>query len=87
MATNRPPSANSPDTPPPHGDPWQSFGYILGGVGLYGLAGWGLDRWLGTNFIVAIGIVLGAALGVYMTWARYRQPPEPSQHPQNKTSS
>lgn len=68
------------------GDPWQAFGYVFGGVALYGLAGWGIDRWLGTNFIVAIGIVLGAALGVYMTWARYRQPTDTSQHTQDKTS-
>lgn len=78
MATNRPPSANTPDTPTPLGDPWQAFGYLLGGVALYGLAGWGLDQWLGTSFIVAIGIVLGAGLGIYMTWARYRQPTETS---------
>lgn len=78
MATTRPPSANTPDNQPPQGDPWRSFGYIVSGVALYGLAGWGLDRWLGTTFLVAIGIVLGATLGIYMTWARYRQPTDTS---------
>ena len=46
----------------PHGDPWLAFGYLVSGVAVYGLMGWGLDRWLGTSFLVAIGIVFGAAL-------------------------
>lgn len=57
----------------PMGDPWLSFGYIVSGVFLYGLIGWGLDRWLGTNFLVAIGIILGAGFGIYMTWARFNR--------------
>jgi F0F1-type ATP synthase assembly protein I len=27
--------------------------------------GWALDRWLGTNWIMITGIVLGAAVGLY----------------------
>ena len=46
-------------------DPWSAFGRIAGGVIVYGLVGYGLDRWLGTSFIVGIGIVLGAAFGIY----------------------
>ncbi len=56
------------------GDPWHAFGYIVAGVFVYGALGWGLDRWLGTTFIVAIGILLGAGFGIYMTWARFRPP-------------
>lgn len=55
------------------GDPWLAFGYIVSGVFLYGLIGWGLDRWLGTSFLVAIGIILGAGFGIYMTWARFNR--------------
>jgi uncharacterized protein YneF (UPF0154 family) len=29
-----------------------------------------LDRWLGTSWLVVIGILLGAALGLYLTWKR-----------------
>ncbi|WP_341925887.1 AtpZ/AtpI family protein [Nocardioides psychrotolerans] len=58
----------------PRGDPWNAFGYLVSGVLLYGLAGWLLDRWLGTTFLVAIGILLGAILGTYQTWARFRIP-------------
>ena len=38
---------------------------------LYGFLGWLADRWLGTTFLVAIGILVGAGLGIYMTIARF----------------
>lgn len=60
-----------------HGDPWMAFGYLVAGVLLYGAAGFGLDRWLGTSFLVVVGILLGAALGTYQTWARFKPPPDP----------
>ena len=62
----------------PPGDPWHAFGALVSGVAFYGLLGWLADRWLGTSFIVAIGIVLGAGLGVWMTWSRFKQPPDPT---------
>lgn len=62
----------------PKGDPWHAFGYILAGVLFYGLLGWLVDQWLGTSFVVALGILAGAGLGIYMTIARFdalpRQP-------------
>ncbi len=65
----------------PQGDPWHSFGYITAGVGLYGLIGFLLDRWLGTHFLVAVGIIAGAAFGIYMTWSRFNKPHQPKQPP------
>jgi ATP synthase protein I len=59
----------------PKGDPWHAFGYIVAGVAFYGFLGWLADRWLGTRYLVAIGILVGAALGIYMTFARFRQEP------------
>lgn len=56
-----------------HGDPWLSFGHLVSGVLLYGLIGWALDRWLDTSFLVVIGILFGAGLGIYLTWARFRE--------------
>ena len=53
------------------GDPWHAFGYLVAGVLMYGLLGWGLDRWLGTSFLVAVGILFGAVLGIYMTYKRF----------------
>lgn len=53
------------------GDPWHAFGYLVAGVLMYGALGWFADRWLGTSFLVVIGIVLGAGLGIYMTIKRF----------------
>lgn len=62
----------SPQAPPPRGgDPWHAFGYLTSGVLLYGGLGWLLDKWLGTSFLVVVGILLGASLGIYMTIARF----------------
>lgn len=55
----------------PRGDPWHAFGYVVAGVAFYGFLGWLGDRWLGTSFLVAIGILVGAGLGIYMTFARF----------------
>jgi ATP synthase protein I len=65
-----------PATSQPKGDPWHAFGYVVSGVVIYGFLGWLADRWLGTSFIVAIGILIGATLGIYMTFVRFRQPDE-----------
>ncbi|MCR1781807.1 AtpZ/AtpI family protein [Nocardioides carbamazepini] len=59
----------------PQGDPWHAFGYVVAGVGCYGFLGWLADRWLGTTFLVAVGILVGAALGIYMTARRFRTMP------------
>lgn len=61
------------------GDPWNAFGYLVAGVALYGGLGWLADRWLGTDFLVAVGILIGAGLGIYMTFARFRVEPDPKQ--------
>ena len=62
-----------PSQEEPRGDPWHAFGYIVSGVLLYGFLGWLSDRWLGTSFLVAVGILVGAGLGIYMTWARFNK--------------
>jgi len=71
MARQLPPTASPDDSP--KGDPWHAFGYVVSGVAVYGLAGWALDRWLGTDFLVAIGILIGAGFGIYMTYARFNK--------------
>ena len=71
MARQLPPTDPSDDSP--KGDPWHALGYIVSGVAVYGLAGWALDRWLGTTFLVAIGILIGAGFGIYMTYARFNK--------------
>lgn len=76
MAQQKPPSGHP--TEKSQGDAWHAFGALVSGVVVYGLIGWALDRWLETSFLVVVGILLGVALGLYMTWARFRPPP--SQH-------
>lgn len=46
-------------------------GYLLAGPLLYGLIGWGLDHWLGTAFLLPVGIIGGMALSLYLIWFRY----------------
>ena len=78
MARPLPPPGQSGARPAedrPQGDPWHAFGYVVSGVLTYGAIGFGLDWWLGTSFLVAIGIVAGAVLGLYMTFARFNQTP------------
>lgn len=52
-------------------DAYAVLSYLLGGVLLYGGLGWLVDRWLGTEGFVGLGIVLGAALGIGAIWLRY----------------
>ena len=40
--------------------------YLVAGVLFYGAVGWLLDQWLDTRFLVAVGVLLGGALGTYM---------------------
>ena len=72
MAQQNPSSGHPGDTP--RGDPWHAFGYLVSGVLMYGLIGWALDRWLDTSWLVVVGILFGAGLGIYMTWARFNKP-------------
>jgi F0F1-type ATP synthase assembly protein I len=50
---------------------WRSIAYLISGPLVYGTAGWLLDHWLGTAFLVGVGIVGGMALSLYLIWFRY----------------
>ena len=45
--------------------------YLISGVGFYGFLGWLGDHFLGTGFLLPLGIVLGAALGCYVIIRRF----------------
>jgi F0F1-type ATP synthase assembly protein I len=45
--------------------------YLISGVLFYGFLGWLGDHFLGTNFLLPIGIVAGAALGCYVIIRRF----------------
>jgi len=69
MTDNQQPPDSAPDQP--SGDPWRAFGWIVAGVALYGFIGWLIDRWRGTSGWVAVGIIVGAGFGIYLTWAEF----------------
>ena len=52
--------------------------YLIAGVLVYGLLGWVGDHFLGTKFLLPIGIVAGAAFGVYVVIRRFGQVADPA---------
>jgi hypothetical protein len=50
---------------------WNVVSYLISGPALFGAIGWGLDSWLGTSWLVAVGILGGMALSLYLVWFRY----------------
>jgi F0F1-type ATP synthase assembly protein I len=50
---------------------WSIIGTLVAGVLAWGAIGWLLDRWLGTEFLVAVGILVGAAAAFYLIIRRY----------------
>ena len=53
-------------------DPWAAFGYLVAGVGFYGVLGWGAGTVLHASWLTPVGLVVGLAFGMYMVFARYR---------------
>ena len=49
----------------------QVLSYLISGVVLYGGLGWLGDHYLGTGFLLPVGIVLGAAFGIYLVLKRF----------------
>ena len=48
----------------------RALSYLISGVLLYGALGWVGDHFLNTSFLLPIGIVVGAAFGIYLTIRR-----------------
>lgn len=51
----------------------QMLSYLISGIALYGLLGWAGDHVLGTAFLLPVGIVVGAGLGIYLVIRRSEQ--------------
>jgi len=62
-----------PREPPGRGGDvvWSILGTLIAGVLAWGGIGWLLDRWLGTRYLVAVGIVVGMAGAFYLIIKRY----------------
>ena len=50
---------------------WSIVGYLMSGLLIWGGIGWGLDRWLGTTYLVLVGMLLGAGASIYLVWLRF----------------
>lgn len=50
---------------------WNAVAYLISGPVLFGGAGIALDYWLGTGFLVVVGILGGMAMSLYLVWFRY----------------
>jgi F0F1-type ATP synthase assembly protein I len=50
---------------------WSIIGTLVAGVLAWGGIGWLLDRWLGTEFLVAVGVIVGAAGAFYLIIRRH----------------
>jgi hypothetical protein len=57
--------------PLPESAAWNILSYLLAGLIGFGLPAWFLDRWLGTTWIVAVGILAGTAVAMLTIWVRY----------------
>lgn len=63
---------DEPSAPRGTPDPWAALGRLAAGVAVYGFLGWLGDRWLDTQFLTPVGIVVGAGLGLVATFAATR---------------
>ncbi|HEV3505270.1 MAG TPA: AtpZ/AtpI family protein [Actinomycetes bacterium] len=50
---------------------WSIIGTLVAGVLAWGFIGWLLDQWLGTSFLVAVGIIIGMAGAMYLIIKRH----------------
>lgn len=56
------------------------FSYVIGGIVVWSLIGWGLDNLLKTHWLVLAGALVGIAGGIYLTmkhglFTQHRQGP------------
>jgi ATP synthase protein I len=56
---------------PRESDGWQILSYMLGGMLLYGAAGWLLSRWTGISILFPLGMILGIGLSIAMIIFRF----------------
>jgi F0F1-type ATP synthase assembly protein I len=80
MRKGQPNAAGDPSNEPPghdargrygeagYNDGIAVFSYIVGGILVWSLIGWGLDNLLGTRLLVLAGGLLGAVGGFYLSY-------------------
>jgi ATP synthase protein I len=63
--------AHHPTEPVGEAAVWTVLAYLISGPAVYGGMGWALDRWLDTEFLTPIGLVVGMALAIWLVVVRY----------------
>jgi ATP synthase protein I len=64
---------------------WTVLSYLITGPLIYGGAGWLLDLWLGTTWLVAVGLVVGMGFSLYVIVLRYVAPRQPENRKGNNS--
>ena len=65
------PSDDGGDGPLQEARAWGVFSYLLAGLITFGGIGLLCDHFLGTSWLVLVGLLTGAALAFYLIWFRY----------------
>jgi F0F1-type ATP synthase assembly protein I len=84
------PSPENSDAHQPSGADvgWGITGTMLSGIIVWGGVGLALDRWLGTRFLVLVGVLLGLGVAIYIIVMKYAPPvPPPGRGTGNKIPS
>jgi F0F1-type ATP synthase assembly protein I len=53
---------------------WGITGTMLSGIVVWGGVGLALDHWLGTRFLVVVGLLLGLGTAIYLVVVKYAPP-------------
>ena len=62
----------APPAPNAAGDAaWTAFSELLAGAILYGGLGWVGDHFLGTSFLLPLGVLIGLAAAVFLIYRRH----------------
>lgn len=59
---------------PSEADGWRIFSYLLGGMALYGAAGWLAGRWTGWAFLFPVGMIVGLGFAILLIIFRVTRP-------------
>ena len=58
---------------------------MISGMAVWGGAGWLLDRWLDIKVFLPVGVILGAAVAIYLVVVRYGAAPSPTERREGTT--
>jgi ATP synthase protein I len=50
---------------------WAVLGTLLAGICVWGGIGWLIDLWLGTTWVKAVGVIVGASASIYYVTVRF----------------